>query len=172
MLFAKVLATAGLLAASVLADGAAIVAALDKVAADTVQLGEAVKSWDGGLLATGPIVAQSVELLADIVSATGVAKRSDPLNDIEAFTVAGTVSQLAGDVNATLTALIAARPRFDRVLLSPVILGNLKLEKDATDCLSAAITEKVPEGLRGAAGVLASQIDASFDLAIDAYHLF
>ncbi|KAK2031557.1 hypothetical protein LX32DRAFT_637138 [Colletotrichum zoysiae] len=159
----------GLFAVSVLADGAAIVAAMDEIAAANTELGETVASWNGGLFGTLPIIVQSTKLLIKINEATGIAQDSAPLNSIEAITVALSTQELAGGVETTLGNVVGAKPKFDKLLLSPIILLNLKQEKSATDKFSAAVVEKVPESLKGAAGTLVGRIETAFDNAIATY---
>jgi len=60
----------------VLTDSASIVAALDKIADATAQLNNPVIYWDGSLLRTLPIIADSTALLADINSATQTVEQS------------------------------------------------------------------------------------------------
>ncbi len=86
--------------------------------------------------------------------------------------MAGRTITLASSVNSTITAIVAAKSKFDKLLLSPVILLNLELEKSATDDLSAAIIEKVPTELQAIAQTLVDGIDASFDQSIAAYNPF
>ncbi|KAL0935809.1 antigenic cell wall [Colletotrichum truncatum] len=160
----------GLFVTSVIADGAAIVAAMDEIAAQNTLLGDTVAAWDGGLFGTLPIIVDSTKLLIKINEATKVAEESEPLNLIEAITVAQSTQKLAGGVDTTLGNVVDAKPKFDKLLLSPIILLNLKLEKDATDKFSAAVIEKVPESLQAVAKNLVAQIDTAFDNAIDAYH--
>ncbi|GJC80595.1 hypothetical protein ColLi_03433 [Colletotrichum liriopes] len=158
-----------LFATSVLADGAAIVAAMDKIAVQNTELGDTVASWDGGLFGTLPIIVDSTKLLVKIKEATGVAEDSAPLNAIEAITVAQSTQKLAGGVETTLSSVVDAKSKFDRLLLSPIILLNLKQEKSATDKFSAAVVEKVPEALKGAAETLIGRIEAAFNDAIATY---
>jgi len=84
--------------------------------------------------------------------------------------VAVATNTLAGSVNSSLSALIQAKPKFDKLLLSPVILINLGLQRKATTEMSRAIVEKVPAELQGVAEELVRPIDASFELAIDVFH--
>lgn len=65
-----------LLASTVLADGAAIIAAIYKISNDTVELQDTVGGWGGDLLGVLPIVAVSTKLLEDINSGTQVAESS------------------------------------------------------------------------------------------------
>ncbi|KAF4927488.1 Cell wall mannoprotein 1 [Colletotrichum viniferum] len=159
----------GLFATSVIADGAAIVAAMDEIATQNTELGDTVASWDGGLFGTLPIIIDSTKLLIKINEATKVAEDSEPLNAIEAITVAQSTQKLAGGVETTLGNVVNAKPKFDKLLLSPIILLNLRQEKSATDKFSAAVVEKVPEALQGAAKTLVAQIETAFNNAIDTY---
>ncbi|EFQ36520.1 hypothetical protein CGRA01v4_06113 [Colletotrichum graminicola] len=159
----------GLFAGSVLADGAAIVSATDEIAASNTKLGKTVASWDGGLFGTLPIVVESAKLLIKINEAISIAQDSAPLNAIEAITIAQSTQNLAGGVETTLGNVVDAKPKFDKLLLSPVILLNLKQEKSATDKFSAAVVEKVPKSLKGAAETLVGRIGTAFNDAIATY---
>lgn len=169
MLATKVLSAAALLVTTVLADGDAIVDALGTIASDTAELNNTVLDWDGGLLGTLPIITKSTALLSGINKATKTAKSSEELSLIEAVSVALATQDLIQDVNVTLATIVDAKPKFDHLLLSPVILLNLGLEKGATDKFSAAVKSKLPEEVADAADQLAAQIDEAFDDAIDAY---
>lgn len=157
------------LSSTVLASGATIVDALGVVSSITSDLNTAVASWKGDLLGALPIVVKSTELLKDINNATKTAKASEPLVALEAIGVAQAVQALSAQVNTTLTTIIATKPKFDKLLLSPVILLNLDLEKDASDKLGAALKAKVPENLQGIAQSLQDTLDGYFDTAIAAY---
>lgn len=66
--------------------------------------------------------------------------------------------------------MVAAKGKFDGLLVvSPVVLLNLGLEKKATDRFGAAVVEKVPEALQGIAKGLLVPVDESFEEAIAAY---
>jgi hypothetical protein len=84
--------------------------------------------------------------------------------------IAGTTQTLSTTVNKTLTDVIAAKPKFDGLLIvSPVVLLNLKLEKKGSDEFGSAVVEKIPEALQGIAQSLLAPIDDSFDEAIAVY---
>lgn len=166
------LAPLALLASTVAANGQAIADAVGVINTVTLELQSKVTSWKGDLLGTLPIIVSSTELLQDIDNATKTAKASQPLEALEALTVAVAINSLSGSVNSTISALIARKHQFDKLLLSPVILLNLELEKDATDKLGAALQEKVPANLQGAAASLQATIDGYFDTGIKAYKLF
>ncbi|KYG47167.1 hypothetical protein M433DRAFT_63717 [Acidomyces richmondensis BFW] len=170
-MFISVLVAIGCLASNVIADGASIVAALDKISDATAQLNNSVISWDGSLLGTLPIIADSTALLADINSATKTAEQSANLTDLEALGVGLATLSLASDVNTTLATIEAAKPKFQRLLLAPLILLNLELEKGATDQFSAAVLQKVPAALQSTAEGITSGIDDAFDQAINDYNL-
>jgi hypothetical protein len=160
------------LVATVLADGQAIVDSIGVITSTTNALDTAVSSWKGDLLGALPIVTKSTELLTDINNGTKTAKASSALSALEAITIAGAIQTLQKSVNATLTTIIASKHKFDHLLLSPVILLNLDLEKDASDRLGAAIKAKVPANLQTIAQGLQDTLDGYFDTAIDAYKLF
>jgi hypothetical protein len=172
MRFATFLAPLAFLASTVAADAAAIADAVGVINSITLELQSKVTSWKGDLLGTLPIIVSSTELLKDINNATKTAKASAALEPLDALTVALAINSLSGTVNQTLTAIVAKKPGFDKLLLSPVILLNLELEKDATDKFGAAVAEKVPENLQDAAAALQATIDGYFDTAIEAYKLF
>ncbi|KAK3307439.1 hydrophobic surface binding protein A-domain-containing protein [Chaetomium strumarium] len=148
---------------------ASIVSALAIVNNATVDLGDAVTKWDGELLGTLPILAASTALLIDVKKGTIIAKESDPLDTAGALSVAGATNTLVASVNTTLTALIESKDKFDRLLLSPLIFGNLELQQKATSKMSDAIIDKLPDELEEVAENLVAPIDAGFEEAIDAY---
>lgn len=171
MRFTAILVPLGL-CATVLADGQAIVDSIGVISSITGELNSAVSSWKGDLLGALPIVGKSTELLKDINNGTKIAKASQPLSALEAITIAGAIQNLQKNVNTTLTTIIRSKQKFDKLLLSPIILLNLDLEKDGSDRLGAAIKAKVPENLQAIAQGLQDTLDAYFDTAIDAYKLF
>lgn len=152
--------------------GATILENVQQVDASVVTLGDTTKQWKGGLLGTLPIIKDSTALLFDIKSGTKDAEQSEPLTLDEAFEVASATIELSGAVNSTLQAIIDRKPDFDKLLLSPVILGTLEVQNAATEKFSAAIVEKVPEEAQAIAEDLIADIEASFQLALDAYSLF
>lgn len=157
------------LVGTTLADLASIVASLSTISTDTVSLNETVASWSGDLLGALPITVKSTSLLIDINNATAVADDSDVLSDVDTFTVAVTVAGLITATNSTLTQIIAAKPKFDKLLLSPIIYLTLASQKDASGKLSDAIAAKVSATFQDAAKALGEELAESFDVALDAY---
>ncbi|KAK4145960.1 hydrophobic surface binding protein A-domain-containing protein [Dichotomopilus funicola] len=155
--------------ASASADSPTIVDALTSVNQTTVKFGNVIVNWNGGLLGTVPVLAESTALLVTVKKGTSIAEHSEPLDNDGALAVAGTTQSLVASVNTTLTTLIEARPKFDKLLLTPIIVLNLKIQRDATADLSEAIIAKVPEALQAIAKNLVAPIDQSFATAIDAY---
>lgn len=153
----------------VLADGAAIVTAISAIQNATLDLGSTVSSWEGNILGAVPIVTDSTALLGTIRDGTQTARASANLTDLEALTVGLAVLQLVTDVNATLATLVDAKPKFDRALLTAVVLLNLELEKSASDEFSDALVPKLPASFVSTGETLAGEIEASFDEAIDVY---
>lgn len=173
MLAYKTFLTTLLLGAStltpVLADGAAIATAISAIQNATLALGTTVSSWDGGILGALPIVGDSTSLLGTINDGTATAKASANLSDLEALTVGLAVIQLNTDVNTTLTTLVASKGKFDRTLLTPIVLLNLEQEKSASEGFSDALLAKLPASFVETGETLAAEISASFDEAIDVY---
>lgn len=166
----RVILASLLSASSVLADGAAIAAAITTIQDATVQLGTTVATWDGGILSAIPITVDSATLLEDINTATRTARASAALSDVEAVTVGLGIISLVTNVNSTLTTLIAAKPKFDQTLLTGVVLLNLELEKAASGRFSDAVIAKLPATFVSTGQTLAAEITASFNVAIDAYN--
>ncbi|TVY41960.1 hypothetical protein LSUB1_G002437, partial [Lachnellula subtilissima] len=157
----------------ILASGASILTALSSIQNNTIALNNTVSSFRPGLAGLTeilPLLTASTTLLTTINTATSIASSSANLTDAEAISIAGATQSLALAVNSTLTNLIATKPEFDTLLVvSPVVLLNLKLEQEATDRFGDAVVEKVPVGLQGIAGLLLQPIDESFDEAIAVY---
>lgn len=154
---------------TVLADGAAIVDAISAIQNATLDLSSTVGSWDGGILGALPIIGDSTSLLATIKQGAATAEQSANLTDLEGISVGlGTIA-LVTDVNTTLTTLLAAKPKFDKALLSPVVLLNLELEKSASADFSDAVLSKLPASLVSTGQTLADEITASFDEAISVF---
>lgn len=152
--------------------GATILENVQKVDASVGALGDTVTKWKGDFLGTLPIIQSSVSLLTDIHKGADDTENSSPLTLDEAFEVASATIDLSGTVNSTLQAVIDRKPDFDKLLLGPIILGNLKLQKSATDKFAAAIVEKVPADAQPIAEDLIADIEAAFEAALDAYKLF
>lgn len=65
---------------------------------------------------------------------------------------------------------MAVKAKFDKlVVISPVVLVNLKLEKQATDRFGAAVVAKVPPQFQATALQLLSPIVAAFNTTIAYY---
>ena len=118
-----------LFASTVLADGAAIVAAIGEISNATIALQSAVTGWKGDLLGVLPIVAASTTLLEDINSGTKTAEASANLTIAEVIGIAGPTQTLVSDVQTALGAVIAAKQKFAKLLLAPIIKIDLELEK-------------------------------------------
>ncbi len=143
--------------------------ALTTVDGTTTKLGNAVAKWKGDLLGTLPIVAESTALLVQVGKGTKTAKDSAALDFAGTLDVATATNKLVVSVNTTMTALIGARKKFDKLLLTPVIYIDLGLQRRATSEMSAAIIAKVPADFQALAKNLVAPIDASFALAIAAF---
>lgn len=153
----------------VAADGAAIVAAMTKVAHQSVTLNDTVASWNGDVFDLLPILIDSTKLLEDIHSATSTAKASANLTINEGFAVAKETTALSSIVKCTLATIVSKKGDFAHLFLQLAILLELKTEKSATDNFAAAVTEKLPAELQSVAPSLIAPIDAAFNSAIADY---
>ena len=158
---------------TVLADGAAIVAAMYKISNATVALNTTVANFPagiGGLLDVITLLVDSNNLLTDIKSGIAVAQASANLTTDETIAVATETESLVATVQSTLNTVIAAKPKFNAdLLISPVLLYNLKQEKNATDEFSAAVISKVPPQFQFFAELIVAPIDTAFNYAISNY---
>ncbi|PSR75536.1 antigenic cell wall galactomanno protein-like protein, partial [Coniella lustricola] len=155
-----------LTATTVLGDGAAIVAAITAIQNSTIALTDTVASWNGGILSAIPIIVESTSLLSTINAGTSTAQQSANLTALEAFTVGVDVYELVTYVNASLTTIVAAKPDFDKDLLTGIVLLNLEQQKSASADFSGAIVSKLPADLVTTGQALAAEIAAAFADAI------
>lgn len=169
MLLKAVLLPTAALVSLAAADGAAIVAAMTKVASQSVSLNDTIGSWDGNVFTLLPILVDSTKLLEDIHSATSTAKASANLTDIEGFAVAKETIALSSIVQSTLATIVAKKDQFADLFLQVALLLELKAEKSATDDFASAVTEKLPAALQGVAPSLIKPIDDAFNSAIASY---
>lgn len=167
---ASLFVSAAALAGSVLGDGNTIRNAMRTVSRDTVALGDAVSSWSGGPLGVLPIAGKAGGLLVALKLGAKTAKESTPLSIEEAVDVYTATQDLSSAVNKTLNALVEARPKFDQLLVTPVILITLDIQRGAANDFSNRVVEKVPENLQSTARTLVRSIDEDFARVVDAYH--
>ncbi|KAG0646314.1 hypothetical protein D0Z07_8154 [Hyphodiscus hymeniophilus] len=158
-----------ILASTVLADGAAIIAAMYQISNDTVELQNQVGGWDGDILGVLPIVGISTKLLSAIDSGTHTAQTSANLTLAEVLSIVGPTTSLVSGVQSALSTVTDAREKFAKLLLAPVIKIDLELEKTATDRFSAAVVKKVPSAFQALAESLTAPVDVAFGFAIGNY---
>jgi hypothetical protein len=137
-IFIAIVLPLALLATQVLADGAAIIAAISTVSNATLALNKTVTNFPSNpfddLFDIPGLLVVSVTLLADINDGTKVADASTNLTLAETISLASATISLASVVESTLKTIVAAKPKFDALLIvSPVLLVNLLLEQKATD---------------------------------------
>lgn len=63
----------------------------------------------------------------------------------------------------------AAKEKFAKLLIAPIIKIDLELEKSASDKFSAAVISKVPPALQATAASLTAPLDVAFDEVIGNY---
>ncbi|RDA85843.1 hypothetical protein CP532_4919 [Ophiocordyceps camponoti-leonardi (nom. inval.)] len=142
---------------------------LEDVSHRTEALGEAVSSWNGGLLSALPILGKSSGLYVSLLKGGQVAKESKPLSQEETIEIASKTQQLSDKVKKTIKVLIDAKPKFKRLFLTFVIRVALVLDKKAADDMIASIIDKIPKDFQGLAKEIVKGIQGDFDKAIAAY---
>ncbi|KAL4731394.1 hypothetical protein ACLX1H_000360 [Fusarium chlamydosporum] len=157
------------LAGCAFASGDSISTAIDNISNATLALNKTIATWPQTLLGTIPITTKSTLLLTAIHDGTLDARESEPLSLEETLQVAKATSELSKDVSLTLDTVIAAKPKFDKLQVTPVILLNLKLQRALSADFSEAVISKVPDNLKANAKTLVQGIDDSFAKAIKKY---
>ncbi|EGR51136.1 cell wall protein [Trichoderma reesei QM6a] len=149
-----------------------ILDAITSISAHTTTLNTTISTWTGSPLTLLAITAQSGSLLESIYGGTHAASRAANLTLDQTLAVASATITLATDVNQTITTIIGAKKKFDRLIVAdPVVLLNLKLERDAARDFADRVVEKVPVDLQGVAKGLTQGIDDSFAEGLAAYEV-
>jgi hypothetical protein len=157
-------------AATVLADGAAINGALKTVDNNIKALTSSLKSFNGNIFATLPILGASTKLNKSIQSATSITNDSEPLTSDETLALADTTNIIITDAKASIDAVIEVKPKFDKLyIVSPITVGLIKELKKSTGQLGDAIIAKVPQDFKEVAAELIGEINKQFDRGLEAY---
>ncbi|KAB8300515.1 hypothetical protein EYC80_000678 [Monilinia laxa] len=157
------------LTSKVIADGQKIIDAIEEIANTTTSLNQTVESWPGTLLTSLPILTLSTKLLLNINTGIHTASSSANLTLAETITIATSTQNLVSTVESTLHTIVGAKPKFDHLLFSPLILLNLVEEKSATDKFSAAIIGKIPAVFQEFSRQLVAPVDTAFEASIAVY---
>ncbi|ATY65847.1 Cell wall galactomanno [Cordyceps militaris] len=158
------------LAATVLADGAAINAALKTVDGSINSLTATLNSFSGDIFGAIPVLFSSMSLKSNIDKGTKVANASQPLTSDDSLALADTVNTIIADASKSIDAFIAVKPKFDKLLIvTPIASGQIKGLRTSTVALGNAIIAKVPADFTDVATQLVSQILAQFDRGVAAY---
>lgn len=169
MLLSKIVSPLAL-AATVLADGAAIDAALQTIDKDIKALTSSLKGFSGDIFATLPILGATTTLNNAIKQGTKVANSSQALSSDDTVGLANTVGTIITDATASIDAFIADKPAFDKLyIVSPIAVGLVKGLKTSTVDLGDAIIAKVPADFKEVATQLVGQINDQFDRGVAAY---
>ena len=169
MLLSKIVSPLAL-AATVLADGAAINAALQTIDKDINALTSSLKGFSGDIFATLPILGATTTLNNAIKQGTKVANSSQALTSDDTVGLANTVGTIITDTTTAIDAFIADKPAFDKLyIVSPIAVGLVKGLKTSTADLGDAIIAKVPADFKDVATQLVGQINDQFDRGIAAY---
>ncbi|KAH0491114.1 hypothetical protein TgHK011_002557 [Trichoderma gracile] len=149
-----------------------ILDAITSIITHTTTLNTTISTWTSSPLTLLTITAQSGTLLTSIYAGTHAASRAANLTLDQTLAVASATITLAADVNQTITSIIAAKGKFDELIVAdPVVLLNLKLERDAAREFGEKVVEKVPGDLQGVAEGLVKEIDDSFAEGLAAYEV-
>ncbi|KAM3510955.1 hypothetical protein MY11210_005421 [Beauveria gryllotalpidicola] len=158
------------LAATVLADGAAIDTALKTVGQSINALTASLNGFSGDIFGSTPVLGASLKLKSDIEKAIEAASSSQGLTSDETLSLANTVGTIITDATTSIDAFIAVKLKFDKLfILTPIAAGQIKDLKTATVALGDAIVAKVPAELKDVASKLVGQINAQFDRGSAAY---
>ena len=168
MLF-KALAIVGFAATTVVADGASIVAALNKIRTDNAQLNNTLVNWDGGLFTAIPILIASGDVDNDIKDGTSTANASGELTVDEAVAVYTATQGLQSDTVITIDNLIAAKPKFDKLGVTFITQNNIKTTRSDAAAFGQAVVAKVPAAYQDFANTVVAQINDQFNRAATAY---
>jgi len=166
------LITLAALASTAVADLASIQAALSDVSESVTKVKSALDGWKGDLIGTLPVVAASAELVITLEINTLKVKKSANLTEDEAIEVAGTTADLITNTQPVLDGLTAAKPKFDKLLLSPVIYLSLLTQKSATLDLSGAVVSKLPDIYAEVGEALIAELSGLFDTVVAVYKPF
>ncbi|KXJ88111.1 hydrophobic surface binding protein A-domain-containing protein [Microdochium bolleyi] len=160
------------LASTAVADLASIQASLNEVSKRVTGVKTKLDAWKGDLLGTIPIVAASADLVVTLQINTLKIKQSGNLTDDEAIEVSGTTAELITNTIPVLDALVAARPKFDKLLLRPIIYLSLLTQKDSTLDLSRAVVSKLPPVYAEIGEALIQELIGLFDNVLTVYKPF
>lgn len=169
MLVVKLLPTLLFGVRGILADGTAIVSAVTSIQSATNGFTAAVAGWTGDAVSAIPIITQSTAALAAINRGTTSALLSNTLTTTEATGVGTAIVALVGSIKTSLDTLVASKPKFDKILLSPSVILTLEQEKAEYSAFSASVFSKFPDAFAATGQQLAAQITAEFDGAISSY---
>lgn len=160
------------LASPVFGDAASISAAFQDIADVALSIKTTVEEWNGGLLGTFPIITGATNLVTTIQKSTDTVEASEVLSEDEALEIAGSTADLITTTLPTLDTVVAAKPKFDKLLLGPVIYLSLTVQKSEITKLGEAVTSKLPEIFVPIAEDLLNELFAKYYEAIAVFKPF
>jgi Hydrophobic surface binding protein A len=150
-------------------DGTAIVAALQAIVPVQQSLSDAINAFDGTVALAAPIVTVSNQLSTLLSTAVNATTASVALSATDSQSVVSGLIGLVPSSNATLYALQAQKPNFDKAGLTSAIKANLVSEKALVDDLNAAISAKVISAYSSEMSTITTLIDQAFQREVDLY---
>lgn len=131
-----------LLAGPTMADLASMQNALDTINAGLLKLDKAVVGIPGTLPFLLPLGQAAVPL---VINATMIILQSEPLNVVDAASLATSTAALRQNVNLTITDLLGQRPFFQALNQTGITGEGLAMDKSASIALGNALVSKVPD---------------------------
>lgn len=158
------------LAATVLADAAALNEAIKTIDKNVNNLNTVLANFPGDIFSTIPILFATTTLDSSIKKAATIAKDVEPLTFDETLALADVTGNVARSAKTCIDTLISVKPKFDKlVIVSPITLGLVKGLRTSTKSLTDIVLTKVPEDLKDVATQLIAEIDAQYVRAIEAF---
>lgn len=158
------------LAVTVVADGISVLKALTTVDSRIKTLTSQFINFPGDLESAVPIATEALQHNQDIADAAEVVQESQPLSFDETLGIADIVLTIIDDMTACMDALIADKPKFDKLDgVNPLIVDILYKLRGSANQLGSALIEKEPDDFKEVAKELVGEVNAQFERSLKAY---
>lgn len=172
MLFSRIAVLATAVAAAVVRrDAAQILADLEAIESDYVNLALSFFKYNGGGLGPYiPALRATKQIDDDFKRAITDSNTSGSLSEADAQTIIDYLTKhMEPVIDLTMTILATKKSTIDANGLTTLVHDNLVLFKNDTDVLGASLKGRTPTDKQGAASTILAQIDADFQKEIDQY---
>lgn len=146
-----------------------ITSAMTAVEGEITKLVQQFSAFNGDIAATEPILQASASILAAIKQGTQAITATEPIGILDAASILPAVSSLSAKVDEIAQVLGQKKALLDQKQLSPVVLEQLKDQRQATEGMVQAVTSKLPSAVQGLASPIAGQITAKLDSLIASF---